>query len=92
MAVPGRPEAAGRSHPARVASGWVMYWARAGSWAPRLTNTLTQAPLLRHLVRWALGAPRVLPPLAPCRFQHEVRGLRSPAAGGPCGRRGWPGP
>jgi hypothetical protein len=56
---------------------------RVASWAPRLANTLTQPPLLRWLVRRALGAPRALPPLAPCRFQHEVWGRRSPAAGGP---------
>jgi Fe-S oxidoreductase len=71
----------GRLRPRHAyAFGWIYWWARLASHAPRLVNFLTHAPLFRGVARWLAGvAPeREIPRFAPRTFRKAFR-EKSPA-------------
>jgi Fe-S oxidoreductase len=71
----------GRLRPRHAyAFGWIYWWARLASHAPRLVNFLTHAPLFRGVARWLAGvAPeRGIPRFAPRTFRKAFR-EKSPA-------------
>jgi Fe-S oxidoreductase len=76
----------GRLRPRHAyAFGWVHLWARAAALAPALANFVSQAPVLRGLLKWAAGvAPqRQLPAFAPHTFKqwfanHEPKNPAGP--------------
>ena len=71
----------GRLRPAAAyAFGLIFWWARIGSLAPRLTNLMTQTPLLAKLGKRVIGvAPeRRLPPFSTESFRKQFHGHHSP--------------
>jgi FAD/FMN-containing dehydrogenase/Fe-S oxidoreductase len=66
----------GRLRPrSAYAMGWIYWWARLASLAPRLANFFTQTPLLRDVARWLGGiAPqRQMPRFATQTFKDWFR-------------------
>ena len=57
----------GRLRPrSAYAFGWIYWWARLAALTPRLTNFLTSAPFLSHILKWLAGSSqkRIIPKVA----------------------------